>query len=65
MSLASAAPTEQALREELAAAYRLMALFNMTDLVYTHLSVRLPGESHRYLVNPYGLLLKKSPPVLW
>lgn len=34
MSLASAAPTEQALREELAAAYRLMALFNMTDLVY-------------------------------
>ncbi|ATJ89482.1 MULTISPECIES: class II aldolase/adducin family protein [Acetobacter] len=59
MSLASAAPTEQALREELAAAYRLMALFNMTDLVYTHLSVRLPGESHRYLVNPYGLLFEE------
>ena len=59
MSLASAAPIEQALREELAAAYRLMALFNMTDLVYTHLSVRLPGESHRYLVNPYGLLFEE------
>ncbi|MCG4262407.1 class II aldolase/adducin family protein [Acetobacter senegalensis] len=59
MSLASAAPTEQALREDLAAAYRLMALFNMTDLVYTHLSVRLPGESHRYLVNPYGLLFEE------
>lgn len=59
MSLASAAPTEQALREELAAAYRLMALFNMTDLVYTHLSVRLPDESHRYLVNPYGLLFEE------
>ena len=59
MSLASAAPTEQALREELAAAYRLMALFNMTDLVYTHLSVRLPGESHRYLLNPYGLLFEE------
>ncbi|OUI81836.1 class II aldolase/adducin family protein [Acetobacter tropicalis] len=59
MSLASAAPTEQALREELAAAYRLMALFNMTDLVYTHLSVQLPGESHRYLVNPYGLLFEE------
>ncbi|MCG4274088.1 class II aldolase/adducin family protein [Acetobacter senegalensis] len=59
MSLASAAPTEQALREELAAAYRLMALFNMTDLVYTHLSVRLPGENHRYLVNPYGLLFEE------
>ncbi|MDN7353118.1 class II aldolase/adducin family protein [Acetobacter senegalensis] len=59
MPLASAAPTEQALREELAAAYRLMALFNMTDLVYMHLSVRLPGESHRYLVNPYGLLFEE------
>ncbi|GAL99173.1 ribulose-5-phosphate 4-epimerase [Acetobacter tropicalis NRIC 0312] len=59
MSLASPASTEQTLREELAAAYRLMALFNMTDLVYTHLSVRLPGESHRYLVNPYGLLFEE------
>ncbi|OUJ03579.1 class II aldolase/adducin family protein [Acetobacter cibinongensis] len=52
-------PTEQALREDLAAAYRLMAHFNMTDLVYTHLSVRLPGEDHRFLVNPYGLLFEE------
>ncbi len=49
-------PTERELREDLAAAYRLIAHFGMTDLVYTHLSVRLPGNGHRFLVNPYGLL---------
>jgi ribulose-5-phosphate 4-epimerase/fuculose-1-phosphate aldolase len=49
-------PTEQELREDLACAYRLLAHFGMTDLVYTHLSVRLPGEGHRFLVNPYGLM---------
>ena len=52
-------PTEQELREDLAAAYRLIAHFGMTDLVYTHLSVRLPGEGHRFLVNPYGLLFEE------
>ena len=53
-------PSEQELREDLAAAYRLIAHFGMTDLVFTHLSVRLPGQrgdlSHRFLVNPYGML---------
>ncbi|MEO8668740.1 MAG: class II aldolase/adducin family protein [Bauldia sp.] len=49
-------PSEQELREDLAAAYRLIAHFGMTDLVFTHLSVRLPGNGHRFLVNPYGLL---------
>ncbi|MEZ7137619.1 class II aldolase/adducin family protein [Komagataeibacter sp. SM21] len=52
-------PTEQSLREELAAAYRLIAHFGMTDLVYTHLSVRLPGDRHEYLVNPYGFLFEE------
>lgn len=52
-------PTEHALREDLAAAYRLIALFGMTDLVFTHLSVRLPGDGHRFLVNPYGLLFEE------
>jgi len=53
------AVSEQALRVDLAAAYRLMAHFGMTDLVYTHLSVRLPGPDHVYLVNPYGLLFEE------
>ena len=52
-------PTEQELREDLAAAYRLIAHFGMTDLVFTHLSVRLPDAGHRFLVNPYGLLFEE------
>jgi ribulose-5-phosphate 4-epimerase/fuculose-1-phosphate aldolase len=52
-------PTERELREDLAAAYRLIAHFGMTDLVFTHLSVRVPGEGHRFLVNPYGLLFEE------
>lgn len=52
-------PTERELREDLAAAYRLIAHYGMTDLVFTHLSVRIPGETHRFLVNPYGLLFEE------
>ncbi|MDB5411966.1 MAG: class aldolase [Rubritepida sp.] len=52
-------PTEREVREDLAAAYRLIALFGMTDLVFTHLSARLPGAGHRFLVNPYGLLFEE------
>lgn len=52
-------PDEQELREDLAAAYRLIALFGMSDTVFTHLSVRVPGAGHRFLVNPYGLLFEE------
>ncbi len=52
-------PTEQELREDLAAAYRLIAHFGMTDLIFTHLSVRVPGPGHRFLVNPYGMLFEE------
>ncbi|HWL83724.1 MAG TPA: class II aldolase/adducin family protein [Roseomonas sp.] len=52
-------PSERELREDLACAYRLLAHFGMTDLVYTHLSMRVPGEGHRFLVNPYGLLFEE------
>ncbi|MFE7169883.1 class II aldolase/adducin family protein [Streptomyces sp. NPDC057616] len=51
------APTEELrLRRELAAVYRLVAHFRMTDLIFTHISVRLPGPEHHFLINPYGLL---------
>jgi ribulose-5-phosphate 4-epimerase/fuculose-1-phosphate aldolase len=50
------AVTERDLREELAAVYRLVAHFRMTDLIFTHISARLPGPGHRFLINPYGLL---------
>ena len=49
-------PKEWELRCDLAAAYRLIARFGMDDLIFTHLSVRLPGPDHRFLLNPYGLL---------
>lgn len=52
-------PDEREIREDLAAAYRLIALHGMTDLVFTHLSARLPGAGHRFLVNPYGLLFEE------
>jgi ribulose-5-phosphate 4-epimerase/fuculose-1-phosphate aldolase len=45
-----------AARVELAAACRLTHLFGWTDLLATHISIRVPGRSDRYLVNPLGLL---------
>jgi ribulose-5-phosphate 4-epimerase/fuculose-1-phosphate aldolase len=49
-------PQEWEIRCDLAAAYRLIAHFGMDDLIYTHLSARLPGADHRFLLNPYGLM---------
>lgn len=48
--------TEQHLREELAACYRLIAHYRMSDLIFTHISVRIPGPEHHFLINPYGLM---------
>ena len=48
--------SEWQVRTELAAAYRLVALFGWDDLVFTHLSARVPGPEHHFLINPYGLL---------
>jgi ribulose-5-phosphate 4-epimerase/fuculose-1-phosphate aldolase len=43
-------------RTELAAAYRLVAHFGWDDLIFTHISARVPNEGHHFLINPYGLL---------
>ena len=50
--------TEWQIRKELAALYRLCALYGWTDLVFTHISARLPDEDgqERFLINPYGVL---------
>jgi ribulose-5-phosphate 4-epimerase/fuculose-1-phosphate aldolase len=50
--------TEWALRKQLAATYRLCAMHGWTDLVFTHISARLPDEEgeHRFLINPYGVM---------
>lgn len=50
---------ERRLRRELAAVYRLVAHFRMTDLIFTHISLRLPGPDHHFLINPYGLLFEE------
>ena len=42
-------------RVDLAACYRLVALFGWDDLVFTHISARVPGPEHHFLINPYGL----------
>jgi ribulose-5-phosphate 4-epimerase/fuculose-1-phosphate aldolase len=47
---------ERAVRIDLAAAYRLVDHFGMADLIYTHISARVPGHDDRFLINPYGLL---------
>jgi ribulose-5-phosphate 4-epimerase/fuculose-1-phosphate aldolase len=48
-------PEEWEQRVALAAAYRLVAHFHWDDLIFTHLSVRVPGTDHHYLLNPYGM----------
>ena len=50
---------EWKLRVDLAAAYRLVALFGWDDLVFTHISARVPGEPGRFLINPYGMLFEE------
>ncbi|MGW2328099.1 class II aldolase/adducin family protein [Streptomyces sp. NPDC001700] len=50
---------EARLRRELAAVYRLVAHFRMTDLIFTHISARVPGPEHHFLINPYGLLFEE------
>ena len=47
---------EWEVRVELAALYRLFVRYGWTDLIYTHISARVPGEPEHYLINPYGLL---------
>ena len=47
---------ERELRIQLAAAYRLADKYEMSELIYTHISLRVPGPTPTYLLNPYGVL---------
>ena len=51
---------EARVRDELAALYRLVAHFRMTDLIDTHISARVPGDKPHFLINRYGCLLYTS-----
>ncbi|RMF16743.1 MAG: class II aldolase/adducin family protein [Alphaproteobacteria bacterium] len=46
-------------RVDLAAAYRLVARFGWDELIFTHLTLRLPGPEHHFLINPFGLLFEE------
>jgi ribulose-5-phosphate 4-epimerase/fuculose-1-phosphate aldolase len=46
-------------RVDLAACYRLVAMFGWDDLIFTHISARVPGREHHFLINPYGLLFSE------
>ncbi len=50
---------EWAIREDLAAAYRMVAHYGWDDLVFTHLSARIPGPEHHFLLNPYQLMFEE------
>ena len=46
-------------RVALAAAYRLVALYGWDDLIFTHISARVPGGDHHFLLNPYGMMFEE------
>ena len=48
-------PQEWGIRVELAAAYRVAAMLGWSELIYAHITARIPGSEHRFLINPYGL----------
>src|SRR5882672_2857031 len=43
-------------RVDLAACYRLVAHYGWDDLIFTHVSARVPGAEHHFLINPYGMM---------
>ncbi len=49
-------PAEWRMRVDLAACYRLHARYGWTDLIYTHISARVPGQGEQFLLNPFGLM---------
>lgn len=52
-------PGEWEQRVDLAAAYRLVALYGWDDLIFTHLSARVPGPEHHFLINPYDMMFEE------
>ncbi len=55
----SVSEAEWVLRMDLAACYRLVAQFGWDDLIFTHISARVPGPEHHFLINPYGMLFSE------
>lgn len=52
-------PEEWQMRVDLAALYRIVAMYGWDDLIFTHLTARVPGGDHHFLINPYGWLFEE------
>ena len=52
-------PEEWQQRVDLAACYRLIALYGWDDMIFTHVSARVPGPHHHFLINPYGFMFNE------
>ncbi|HEX7858332.1 MAG TPA: class II aldolase/adducin family protein, partial [Sphingobium sp.] len=50
---------EWKVRFDLAAFYRLAAIYGWDDFIYTHISARVPGPEHHFLINPYNLMFEE------
>jgi len=57
-AVAGVSDAEWRIRCDLAALYRLVAHYRMTDFIYTHISARIPGPEHHFLINRYGVLFE-------
>ena len=53
-----ASDAERQVREDLAAAYRLVAHYGMDDSIFTHISARVPDRHDQFLINPFGMLFR-------
>jgi ribulose-5-phosphate 4-epimerase/fuculose-1-phosphate aldolase len=51
-------PEEWQVRQDVAALYRLVAMHGWDDMVFTHITARVPGPEHHFLINPYGVLFE-------
>ncbi len=56
---AAMSEAERAIRVDLAATYRLVALYGWDDIIFTHISARVPGPEHHFLINPYGYMFEE------
>src|SRR5262249_17134116 len=56
---AAVSPAEWQARVALAACFRLIDLYGMSDMIYTHATARVPGEPDHFLINPHGMLFRE------
>lgn len=59
MQAEASTQTERDVRIDLAAAYRLVDVFGWTDLIFNHISARVPGPEAHFLINPFGMLYEE------